>query len=261
MTSNTTSAKRGLSHSNSPDEAKKRQHFEFGFDRETLLSPDGRNLADTPPSVYLPLLFKMLDVMDSKMDTILASNEALQKEVADQAAKLAACDTKIVNQAKEISLLKDVNAKLNLQVDANEQHSRNECLVLHHIDEGDGESSSQALTKFVEIVKSKTGVELTEADIARAHRLGAKKEGHSRPIIARFKKMSTRNSVFRKKREFKNAKNSSGKSISLTENLTRLRLNVLSNARAKYGQFNAWSIEGRIYAMDNGKKIEVPIVI
>ena len=143
------------------------------------------------PSVYLPLLVKMLDVMDSKMDTILTSNEALQKEVADQAAKLAACDTKIFNQAIDISLLKDVNAKLNLQVDANEQHSCNECLVLHHIDEGDGESSSQALTKFVEIVKSKTGVELTEADIARAHRLGAKKEGHSRPIIARFKKMST----------------------------------------------------------------------
>ena len=70
-----------------------------------------------------------------------------------------------------------------------------------------------------------------------------------------------RNSVFRNKKNFKGEKNSVGKSISLTENLTRLKLNALGNARTKYGQFNAWTIEGRIYAMQNGNKSEVPITM
>ena len=267
------SQKRGLSPSDSPDGGRKKQHFNFDTDIEALLSPDG--LEATPPTVYLPLLFRMLDVMNNKMDTLLCRNEALEKKVEDQAvrfdalekrfvdqeAKHNALEQKVAEQAREIDAMKGINAKLSLQVDANEQHSRNECLVLHQIEESDGESAAQSLCKFVETVKSKTGVNLKESDIKRAHRLGSKWDGRSRPIIARFKQISMRNSVFCNKKNFKGEKNSAGKSISLTENLTRLKLNALGNARTKYGQFNAWTIEGRIYAMQNGNKSEVPITM
>ena len=92
--------------------------------------------------------------MNNKMNTLLCRNEALEKEVEDQAvkfdalekrfvdqeAKHNALEQKVADQAKEIDAMKGINTKLSLQVDANEQHSRNECLVLHQIEEADGEA-------------------------------------------------------------------------------------------------------------------------
>ena len=262
--------KRGLSHSDSPDEANKKQFFDFKINslKESISSAVG----DEDP-VYVPLLFKVLDVISSKMDVVIDKNNILEQKLIEQSkiideqdAKIANQDAKILQHQKQIAELTDKSTKMEemlvkvaLTVDKNEQHSRNECLLLHGIKEEQSESANSCKVKFVEKVKAVTGIEIKPSDIKRAHRFGGKSQGKTRPIIARFNRPEMRNDVYRNKRKFKGQKNADGKSVSVTENLTPLRLRLLNEARDTYGRGNVWTVEGRLYACEGDNKITLPI--
>lgn len=148
--------------------------------------------------------------------------------------------------------LRESNKKLAAQVDSNEQHSRNECLVLHGIPESENEKPQESARKFVEAISTKLDLAMATTDVKRCHRLGFRREdGKPRSIILRFQDMNFRNKVYANKRKFK------GSNIALTENLTACRLSVLKEAGAKYGLKNVWSQEGRIYADNGHAKINI----
>lgn len=214
---------------------------------------------------WVELLFKSMDAMNDKIDGMVAKVDefanfkskicekvgGLEKSVAFLSDKFDGQTLEIAalkDQVTELNKLKESHGKLLLQVDANEQHSRNECLLLHGVTEEEGEDSSAAATKFINVVKEKIGIELQPLDVKRAHRLGPAREGKTRPIIARFDRMPLRNNVFANKRKLK------GTRLVISENLTKFRMGKLKEARDQYGNENVWTVEGHIKVKDETRK-------
>ena len=82
-------------------------------------------------------------------------------------------------------------------------------------------------------------IDIDVKDIDRTHRIGAKSENKRRPIIFKLR-CSERCKVFNSKKRLK------GKNLSITENLTKLRMRKLKAARDEYGFRNAWAVDVKI---------------
>ena len=201
---------------------------------------------------------KSVNVSSSLKSEIVATNEKLL-DLEKNAQFTSDFFDSMKNQIELLSssnanLLKSVDI-LATQLDANEQHNRNECLLLHGVPEEEKETPSKSSNLFVSHVNQHLNAGMTVEHIRRAHRLGQKrKNGKPRPIIARIWNSELRNYLYYKKREFKNS------NISLTENLTKKRMSIKIEAEGKYGSSNVWSKEGRIYAKDNNNVI-IPIIL
>ena len=146
--------------------------------------------------------------------------------------------------AKNTALEKTVE-NLSLQLDSNEQHNRNQCLLLHGVPESEKETPAQCKTLFAKHVSDKLKSDVHESYIVQAHRLGQRKtNGKPRPLIARISSFELRSHIFFNKKLFK------GSSMSITENITKRRMNEKAKAESVYGEANVWTREGRIYAKD-----------
>ena len=152
--------------------------------------------------------------------------------------------TKNVNLEKIVENLAD-------QIDSNEQHNRNECLLLHGVPESDKETPNQSKVLFAKHISQDLGIKMQENCIKRAHRLGKKRSnGKPRPIIVRLYDPQLRNDIYFNKKALK------GKPVSITESLTKHRMQVKQSAEQTYGEKNVWSKEGRIYAKDSSGQIK-----
>ena len=143
------------------------------------------------------------------------------------------------------SLLEKVKM-LEQKIDDHEQRSRNQCLLIHGIEEKDKEDTDVLAVQ----VATELDISITVDDIARSHRLGPKKTIREtrqnriekpRPIIVRFCSYRIRQTVFQSKKKLK------GKPISITENLTKSRMMLYKKVLAKFGKGNCWTVEGRIF--------------
>ena len=101
---------------------------------------------------------------------------------------------------------------------------------------------------------------INEKDICRSHRIGKKTEGSrntrsnkkkSRPVIVKFISYSDRKDVFFNKRKLK------GKDISITESLTVSRYALYRKCMDKYGMVNVWTLDGRIFCVDENDDVHV----
>ena len=54
-----------------------------------------------------------------------------------------------------------------------------------------------------------------------------------------------------------NKKKLAGKGISITENLTKQRMDLLKLAQTKFGFRNVWTIEGRVTTKINNQKVVI----
>ena len=80
------------------------------------------------------------------------------------------------------------------------------------------------------------------------------KKMNSRPIIVRFSNFRTRQEVFFSKKKLK------GDSVSITENLTAKKIDLLKKANAKFGKGKCWSSEGRIFTKSGVDLIHIASV-
>ena len=117
--------------------------------------------------------------------------------------------------------------------------------MLHGIEEDQDESTDDQVAK---IIKEKMEIEISASDIDRSHRIGKKSSGKKRPIIIKFARYNSRRHVFQNKKTLKNP------GMSLTESLTKVRLNKLNEARDQHGFRNVWSVDGRIMYKDGEDK-------
>ena len=69
-----------------------------------------------------------------------------------------------------------------------------------------------------------------------------------RPIIVKFTNRST---VFSSKRKLK------GSPVSIMENLTACRVKLMQQAKALVGHKQVWSLDRRLFAVKEGKKIHI----
>ena len=117
--------------------------------------------------------------------------------------------------------------------------------------------------KVIDIVNNKLGVSLDINDLQRSHRLGAKKKPSEkretrqskkiyRPIIFKLLNYRKRMEIFGVKKKLKNS------GIGITENLTKLRLELYNAAIDLVGRGNAWTSGGNVFAIINHAKTHIP---
>ena len=84
-------------------------------------------------------------------------------------------------------------------------------------------------------------LEIFPGDIDRTHRIGAPSNDKNRPIIVKFVRYMD---------IFINEKRLKGKNISITENLTKIRMSALKEARNKFGDSSVLTADGKILYKD-----------
>ena len=140
------------------------------------------------------------------------------------------------------------------KMDDLERYSRRSYLVMTGMKETRGEDTDQIVE---EILFSKLGLNLAPFEVQRTHRLGQRrdpKDGRAvnRPIIIRFVGYKSRDKVFKVKRKLKDT------GISISENLTERRAELLQEVKKIAGYKNVWTMDGRILTFGrNGQKIQV----
>ena len=158
-------------------------------------------------------------------------------------------DEVIQNLQNDKILMEKKIENLEKKVDRQEQYSRRNCILIHGIEEKNDENTDNVV---VEMINDNLGVNITENDLDRSHRLGKKDSNRSkpRPIIVKLARYNTRSKIFYNKKKLK------GKNISITESLTKVRMQALKEAQEEKGFKNVWSADGRIMFKD-GTKAEV----
>ena len=149
------------------------------------------------------------------------------------------------NLANDNERLRNDLSVLQLKVDDIEQRNRNMCLLIHGVEETDGENTDDLV---INVITENLEIDLTTDDIQRSHRLGIKSSQRTlrstrektRPIIFRFSSYRKRDEVYKNKRKLK------GKKITITENLTKRRFLLYSEAMTRIGKNRIWTNEGRI---------------
>ena len=132
-----------------------------------------------------------------------------------------------------------------------EQYSRSNCLVIH----GCENVPKSKPGKYLEIENFVCNTlnehlqldsSLQENDLDIAHPLPSKK---GTPIIVKFIRRTQKNEVYRKKRLLKGTK------MTITESLTKRRLQLSEKARSEFKQCPVWSWKGEIFVFHNNKKM------
>ena len=159
-------------------------------------------------------------------------------------------------QAENHRLENKIN-KLETKCDDMEQRSRNHCLLIHGCPEYESEKTDDIA---LEVFNIQVGLpNITSSDISRSHRIGAKvarvntrsNVQRPRPIIVRFTNWNTRVDVFKNKRNLK------GTNASITESLTKRKLDLLKKAEGKFGRGKVLSYEGFIKTIVNDQYVTI----
>ena len=145
----------------------------------------------------------------------------------------------------------ELRADFESRMDDIEQYSRRSCLVVTGVPEKVEESTDDII---LNIAMQKLGIMLELHEIAESHRLGRKKESEDgqqrhRPIIAKFVNDRSRQKLFHQKKKLK------GTGISIFENLTQRRAQLMKDVKKIAGVRNVWSNDGDIFTFDHFGKI------
>lgn len=165
----------------------------------------------------------LTDIVAKKLEESMSFNENL----------ISALQKKIEDRDREIQNLKE---ELDLKTDQLEMYSRRNCLRIFGLAEEEGENTDE---KVIAVAR-KISVDLSINDIDRSHRVGRKIDGKSRPVIVKFVSYRKRREVFQSKRKLK------GQNITIREDLTRQRLEVLRAAISRFQQRNVWTEDGQV---------------
>ena len=139
------------------------------------------------------------------------------------------------------------------QIDAQEQYSRRNCLLIHGVAESEGEDTDD---RVLTTIKEQLGLTLNEHDLDRTHRIGhPRSDKRARPIIVKFNRYNVRASVYASKKKLKGSK------FLITESLTKRRVAVLTAARNSFGARNVWTLDGEIFTKQNGKTVNVRSIL
>lgn len=160
-------------------------------------------------------------------------------------------DTKITALEKQLTNIQGDNEDLRLKVDYLEQHSKGKQLRIFGVPEASNENLN---VKLIEIFENKLDVSGCQLD--HCFRLGPFKKDakYARPILVTFFDAQQRSLIFRNKRNLKGSK------MAITEELTRVRYDLMTACKEKFGKQNVWTSGGNVYMNNNGKKHHIKSV-
>ncbi|KAG8229803.1 hypothetical protein J437_LFUL005884 [Ladona fulva] len=136
----------------------------------------------------------------------------------------------------------DASGGAGKALDALEQYSRRNCLLIHGLPECEGEVAVNNVLSFFD---TKIGIKLPLYSIDRAHRLGRRNRDHKRPrpVIVKFVSYADRDMVWKSKKRLR------GSGFLITESLTSYRKRVLDEAKRMFDRENVWISDGRIMVL------------
>jgi hypothetical protein len=184
-------------------------------------------------------LHKRIDQLEKKSDDLLNANQAMKLQLQDCLQQ---------------------NGQLQSSVDALEQYTRSDSLLLHGLSLPQGPNGSEDLYNAIPDTLNNLipGAQITPDQISIAHRLpspqhpnlGTSSNTANRPppIVIRFTRKVVRNSLMSNRRHLK------GKGIVLTDHLTPSRSILLKKANAlvrDHKAGSAWSQDGKILMKTN----------
>ncbi|XP_026289139.2 protein unc-13 homolog C-like [Frankliniella occidentalis] len=152
----------------------------------------------------------------------------LTKEVED-------LQVEVLNLSKDISQKDKKIEELEGRLEEHEQYSRRNNLRIFGVTESPKENTDDLVVK----VAKKINVDIDVSQIDRSHRIG-KPGSNPRPIIVKFIGYGPRQAMFRAKKALK------GSGITIREDLTKQRLDLLKGAAEVYFEKNVWSHDGVI---------------
>ena len=161
--------------------------------------------------------------LEDVSESIKFINEKFEEYKGDWKQK----EKEVAELKEDLTSLKEKFFQVDKMLDRQEQYSKRNCLLVHRVKEKNNEDTDQEITK---IVKNDLGEEITIHDTDRTHRLGKRKLDNnvSRPIIVKFRSYNACNRIFKIKKKLK------GKTVSITESLTKKRVVKLKKAREMY---------------------------
>jgi hypothetical protein len=153
---------------------------------------------------------------------------------------------KVKGLEESYNQLKLSNETLHLEIDNLEQYGRRNCLLFHGVKEQEGAATRSQIENtdaiVVSITKEKVGLEISEADLDRSHRLGRKvpscnvqSRPRPRPIIVKFLSHNIRFQVYRNKRKLK------GLGLGIFESLTKKRAELYSTVSRHPNVCSVWT--------------------
>ena len=166
---------------------------------------------------------KALNNIKEMNDAIKFINEKFVEFEADRREK----EREIAELKSTINSLNTRLDKANRVLDRQKQYPRRNCLLIHGIEEENQENTDEVV---INVLKKEMDKEITHQDIDSSHRLGNQKLDKSKPqpITINFSRYNVRAKIFKNKRNLK------GKRISITESLTKTRIEKLQKATEEH---------------------------
>ena len=122
---------------------------------------------------------------------------------------------------KLVGSLQNMSSSLVEKCDKLKQYGSRLCLRISDVDEDGSKTSDDVFHKFTELF-NKSKLDIWEACMDRAHRIGKKAPSRVRPIIVRFMTWRHRTMVYRQRKDCAN--------YSITFDLTKTRMDILKEA-------------------------------
>lgn len=208
--------------------------------RSTIRSTSDDDLERLIKRVCTTFFNQIKDELSEKINKI-------ESKIDQYCESLKVIDTKIESNKKEMT-------ELQYRIENLEQKSKANSLRICGIEEVEDEDLSVVLT---DLFSDKLNIQISQKDIDYVFRLKSKnrRTDAPTPIIINFVSNITRNKVFLAKKQLKNSK------VSIFEDLTRVRYNLLMTAKERFGKNMAWTENGRVFAWDalTKKKITVSL--
>lgn len=182
----------------------------------------------------------------------------LKEELSDKIKQIDVKITQVCEILKNIETKIDSNKKeiseLQHRVENLEQRSKANSLRICGIKRTKDEDLPAILT---DILSEKLNIQVSLKDIDYAFRLKSKNDERNgpTPIIVNFVSNMTRNKIYQAKKELKHTP------ISIFEDLTRARYNLLMKTKKKFGKHMAWTENGKVFAWDASTKKKIAVNI
>ena len=183
--------------------------------------------------------------LKKSVDTISSKFEEYEKIREEKEAEINSLKEKVDSVMKRNEVLERQLVDQEKRIDEQEQYTRRNCLLIHGVKEENNEDTDQlCLDTFNKDMELK----VSPTDLDRSHRLGKPRSSGEkpRPIIVKFSRYNVRYSVFKNKKKLK------GNKVTITENLTKKRMDALTKAKEEHGFNNVWTIEGKIFYKQAG---------
>lgn len=190
----------------------------------------------------------------------------IQTVTAAVTSAVALSSKQIMQQLKtggkeEVTRLKTETQKQRFDIDRLEQYSRKDSIRIQGIEENRDEKTNDIVVKLAKDI----GVNIQDRDISVSHRLpqraGRGRNGATRPkpLIVKFVRHDTKVAIMQKKKQLKNKEGY--RNVFIDDDLTPLRNKMLRELKRDETVKRCWSIDGRIFCIQEERGQEVKRVI